>query len=425
MIGVPALSIAFFISRLAFNKRVSPHWKAGMWSFFVLNVISFFAIGSTQVRHFNRGNEITKVVELTSLNSDTLVIDMQDNPYEDAIFSIGDLQLIENGLVSYDVRLRVIQGEGENFELKQVNKSRGLNTPEANRIASEIDYDYQIDGNRITFPRVFTIDKNSKWRAQRVTVTLSVPIGKTIRFENRADNMISRIDIDRDVERPWLDSDQYWVMEDNGLVNKDWAKKNKMSEELNFKDFSNLQLEGKMKVHVEKGEQFKIAITGKEHYLKRVEAVQLEKTLSLITDLKDPSPPIRVHVTMPSLESLDMRNTDDVKVQGFTESNMRLKNDGSYDLKAFINVDSLTLVQDGRGEINVRGSGKHLKADLNRRAKIDAERFAVNTAEVKAQEYSKAFVAVSESIKIDSDNSSSVKIEGEAEVVETQNKNID
>jgi hypothetical protein len=415
IVGVPALMLAFLIARLTFNKRMSPHWKAGLWSFFVINMICFFAIASSQARHFNRGNEITKVMDLTSVNSDTLVIDMQDNPYADAMLAIGDLQLAEDKLVSYDVHLRVIKSDGENFEMKQVNKSRGLNAPDANRIANKINYDYNINGNKISFPRIFTIEKETKWRGQSVVVTLSVPVGKTIRFEKNANNMISRIDIDRDVERPWLDSDQYWVMEDNGLVNKDWSKKNKMSQELNFKDFSNLQLEGKMKVQVKKGDQFKISITGKEDYLKRIEAVQLGKTLSLVTDINEPSPPIRVEITMPSLHSLDMRNTDDVKVQGFTETKMRLKNDGSYDLKAFVNVDSLTLVQDGRGEINVRGSGKHLKADLIRRAKIDTERFTVNTAEVKAQEFSKASIAVSESVKIDSDNSSSVKVEGEGQ----------
>ena len=425
IVGVPALSLAFFVSRLAFNKRMTPHWKAGMWSFFVINLISFFAIASTQARHFNRSNEITKVMDLTAVNSDTLVINMQENPFADAMLSIGDLQLAEDKLVSYDVDLRVIKSDGENFELKQVSKSRGLNAPDANRIASKISYDYNVDGNKISFPRIFTIDKETKWRGQKVIVTLSVPNGKTIRFENNADNMVSRIDIDRDVERPWLDSDQYWVMEDNGLINRDWSKKNKMSEELNFKGFSSLQIEGKMKVQIKRGNQFKISITGKEDYLRRIEAVQLEKTLSLVTDIKEPSSPIRVEISMPSLLSLDMRNTDDVKVQGFTETNMRLKNDGSYDLNAFVNVDSLTLVQDGRGEINVRGSGKHLKADLNRRAQIDTERFTVNTAEIKAEEFSKASLSVSESVIIDSDNSSKIKVEGEAEIIETEDKNID
>ncbi len=425
IIGVPALSLAFLVARMAFNKRMSPHWKAGLWSFFIVNLISLFAIASSQARHFNRGNEITKIIDLSSINSDTLVIDMQENPYADAMLSIGDLQLAENNLVAYDVRLRVIQSDGENFEMKQVNSSRGIDAQNANRIAGKIDYSYQIKDNVISLPRIFTIDKETKWRAQRVNMTLKVPIGKTIRFENNADYLVNRIDIDRDVERPWLDSDQYWVMEDNGLVNKDWTKKNKMSEELNFKDFSSLQIEGRMKVQIEKGDNFKILVSGKENYLKRIESVQLEKTLSLVTDIRNPSSPIRVEITMPSLQSLDIRNTDDVKVQGFSESKMRIKNDGSYDLKAFINVDSLALVQDGRGEIDVRGKGKHLKADLNRRGKIDTERFNVNSAEIKAQEYSKASVSVSEVIRIAADGSSKVTVEGEPKIFETEYKDID
>jgi len=421
IVGVPALSLAFFIAKLTFNKRMSPHWKAGLWSFFVINAISLFAIGTTQVRLFNRGSEITKIMDLTSITSDTLIIDMQENPYAD-VLKIGDFQVAEGKLISYDVRLRVVKGKEAHFEMKQVNSSRGLNLSDANNKASQIDYDYIIEGNVISFPRIFTIDKETKWRSQTVVVTINVPIGKTIRFEKNADNILSRIDIDRDVERPWMDSDQYWVMEDDGLVNKDWAKKNKMSEELNYKDFSKLQFEGKMKVLVEKGDNFKISIIGKENYLKRIEVVQLEETLSMITDIQNPTSPIRVHITMPSLKSLDMRNTDDIKVQGFTESSMRLKNDGGYDLKVFVNVDSLILIQAGRGEINVRGRGKHLKAELNRRAKIDTERFTVNTAEVKAQEYSRASISVSETIRITSDGSSRVNVEGEAEIIKTNNE---
>lgn len=423
--AVPALSLAFFIARLAFGKRLNNHWKAGLWSLWTLNLISISVIASTQARQFNRGSEITKIADLSVINSDTLVIDRLENPYADAMFSLGDLQLADNELVSYDVHLRVMQGDGENFELKQENISRGRDAQDANNRASLINYSYNIKNNTISLPRTFAISKETKWRGQRVYLILTVPVGKTIRFENNADNMVHRIDIDRDVERPWLDSDQYWVMKENGLVNNDWAKKNKMNEERDFKDFSKLQIEGKVKVIVEKGDNFKVSITGKEKHLSRVEAVQLEKTLSLSTDLKNPSSPIRVHIIMPSLQSLDIRNTDDVKIQGFVESKMRLKNDGSYDLKAFVNVDSLFLVQDGRGEINVRGNGKYLKADLNRRGTIDAKRFSVSSAEIKAQENSKAAVSVSDTIRINKDGSSRINIEGEPQLIEGDEENED
>jgi putative autotransporter adhesin-like protein len=153
--------------------------------------------------------------------------------------------------------------------------------------------------------------------------------------------------------------------------------------------------------------------------------MQLENTLSLITNIKNPSKPIRVTVTMPSLISLDVRNTDDIEIQGFTEAVMRLKNDGRNEMAAFINVDSLILIQDGRGEINIRGTGKYLKADLNNRGKIDTERFSVNTAEIKAKEYSKASIAVSETVWITNDGSCRINIEGEPKIIKTNNKNID
>ncbi len=423
--GVPALSLVSLISRLAFKKRLSPHWKAGLWSFWVINVVSLFAIGSTQARHFNRGSEITKVTDLSTLNLDTLVVDMQKNPYDDAMFMMGDFQLAEDNLASHNVRLNVVKGEGESFELKQVNISRGINSEDANAIAGAINYSAVINDNSISLPKIFTIGKETKWRAQTVVLTLSVPVGKTIRFENNADNMVRHIDFDRDMDRPWLDSDQYWVMGSNGLINKDWAKKNNMSKEYDFSDFSKLQIEGKMEVEVVKGDDFKISITGKESYLKQIEVAQLGQTLSLITDIKNPSPSVRLEITMPTLQSLDVRSTDEVKVQGFAESNMRLKNDGGYDLKAFINVDSLFLIQDGKGEINVRGTGNYLKADLNNGGKIDTERFNVNTAEIRAQEYSKASIAASEMIKIDSDKSSMINVEGEPQIIETSKKNID
>jgi len=58
-------------------------------------------------------------------------------------------------------------------------------------------------------------------------------------------------------------------------------------------------------------------------------------------------------------------------------------------------------------------------------AKIDTERFSVNTAEVKAQEFSRASISASETVRITSDGSSRVNVEGEPEIIETDNKNID
>lgn len=427
VVSFPVLGLAFLTARLAFNKRMSAHWSAGIWSFWVLNIISLFAIASSQARYFNSGNDITRDLDLTSINSDTLVIRMQENPYSGELISLGDLQVTDGLLVSHNVHLELIKSDGVNFELKQVNRSKGRNNKAANDIAGAINYNYNLSGNVISLPEIFTIDKATKWRNQTVELSLYVPVGKTIRFENNANELIDYegFNFDEETEQPWPESDQYWVMGSNGLVNIDWAKRNKMSEEYQFTDFSKLQFEGEMEVVIEKGDNFKVSVNGNENYIKQVEVAQLEKTLSFITDIEDLSSPVRVFVTMPSLQSLDIRNTDEVDVKGFTEKSMRLKNDGSNVLKAFINVDSLFLVQDGEGEINVRGNGKYLKADLHNQGRIDTERFNVNSAEIKAMDFSEISVAVSEIIRISKDESSKVNIEGEPQVIDTGKKNID
>lgn len=418
-VSVPLLSLAFLVARLIFNKRLNAWWSAGIWSFWTLNIISLFVIGSTQAQQFNAGNEIKTEHDLSAIKSDTLVIGLQQDPFKDALFSIGDLQLADGFLVDRNVHLNIVKSEGEQFALSQVNRSRGKNTTAAKDLAANIGYDLAIDGNTISLPENFAITKETKWRAQAVILTLHVPVGKTIRFENEAEELVSDIAIDRNVDYPWLDSNQYWVMENNGLVNKDWEKKNSMNRALDFSDFTKLQIEGKLNVVVEKGDVFRVSVAGKENYIDRVEATQLDQTLSIVTDIKKPSPPARLEITMPSLLSIDVHNAGDVYIKGFSEKNMLLKNDGDNELKAFVNVDSLFLSQDGRGVINVSGNGKFLKADLDNYGEIDAERFNVIIANVKARRFSQASVSVSDAIQIAKDNSSKVNIEGEPQIFES------
>ena len=418
VVGIPIFSTFLLGSRLVFKKRLSPYWKAGMWSFWAINLICMFLVGSIQSRQFSRGNELTEAIDLSGLTSDTLVLSKQKNPYDDALFQFGDLTLADDFVVSDNVRINIEKSEDGLFELVQTKKARGQNGDAANRRAKAISYEVKIDGNQLIFPEVFPISKENKWRAQGVEFTLKIPTGKTVRFEDYVHYMVHHSGINRDVEHPWIKNEDHWVMEDNGLVNKDWLKKNKQNEEYDFKDFSQLQIDGNMKVMIEKGDQYKVAVTGKSNYLKRVEVVQLDKTLSISTDLKNPNSPIRLYLTMPNLQSLDTRGTDDVKIQGFSQAKMTIKNEGTCEIKAFVNVDSMNIYQEGRGQIDLRGKGKHLKADLDNRGKLDSERFDVNTAEVYAKEYSKASLAVSEAISIKRDDLSKVSVDGEPKVTE-------
>ena len=85
-------------------------------------------------------------------------------------------------------------------------------------------------------------------------------------------------------------------MKENGLVNTEFIRKSYRSEEFQYKDFENLQIEGEMKVTIQKGDVHQIELNGKPHYLDKVEFVQLDKTLSITSENKYLRSPIYIQV---------------------------------------------------------------------------------------------------------------------------------
>ena len=211
-------------------------------------------------------------------------------------------------------------------------------------------------------------------------------------------------------------------MEEDGLVCNDCEGHSKENNnELTFSDFSKVHIDGLMKVEIEKGDQYRVRVTGKEAYTKKVEVNQMAETLHISTDLTRTGSPIRVYLTMPKLEAISVENTDDVKINGFEEKRMSIRNDGKHDIKAFVNVDSLTIKQKGRNELDIRGSGKFVKADLEGRTKLDAEHFAVNNAiiDLRIGSHASAKMSVTDTLKRMGDIGA-IRFDGDPVVVDNQ-----
>ena len=121
---------------------------------------------------------------------------------------------------------------------------------------------------------------------------------------------------------------------------------------------------------------------------------------------------------MPNLSEVDLENTDDAKITGFKEATMTIRNEGRGDIKAYADVEELTVKLDGRNELDIRGKGKKINAYLDNRANLDAERFAVNIAAIKGDDRSKASLTVSDTLRQRLDGRSVVKVDGEPVVIE-------
>ncbi|MEL6863263.1 MAG: DUF2807 domain-containing protein [Bacteroidota bacterium] len=419
-IGIPLLGVLFFVVRMLYGYEIGRNWKSVMWTVWSVNWVSLIAIASWTGREFNQGAHLDNPLTL-NINSDTLRLELDKrDDYGEAIFQMGHLRIGDDQLVSSDVHLDIEQSEGEVFELVQRNYSRGRQISDATLMAGAIDYQPTIEPGLLSIPHYFTIPAGEKWRAQEIRLVLKVPDGKSIKLGPKISRKLHHFPINRSIEHPWPRGNHIWSMEKGGLVCHDYVLKKNRKQEFPHQDFSKLIIEGKMKVVVTQGEQYQVRLTGKEVYTDKVEMVKMGETLTVFADLRRTNSPVRLFITMPRLLAIDAEDTDDVKIQGFTEPLMHIKNEGKQDFKAYVNVDSLIIRQTGRNELDIRGSGQFMKVSLDGRASIDAEHFSVKRAYLQAMDRTSAKLSVSDQLtkRIDQEDHVKLILEGEPAIVE-------
>lgn len=424
-IGVPILSLILLASRLVFKTHYNVRWKIGLLAFYILNAISLFGISSYTLSQFSSEAQSQQLSESFSIEGDVLNINFTENPYENTWLSLGPdglLKISGDNLVNENINLIIRKSDDENFSLIQDSKSRGKGLAEAKSLAEAIRYRTDLGGNQLNIHPYFLLNKNEKWRNQQVTVTLKVPEGKAIKFTNLYRTDGYKVDYVDDKNHHhhlyWARDGEEYKMKVDGLLGAHKTEVPKQEKEDfdfrdEYKDFSRLHIEGNIKVYVEQGDQFSTKLTGRDHYLKKVEIIQSNEILAVTSPLSRTTAPIRLYITMPSLTELSVENTDDIKLSGFKEDKMLIQSESKSDIKAYIDVENLSVKLDGKNELDIRGKGGRLSASLDNRAKLDAARFSVSYAVLSAKERSNAKLAVSDTLRQNIDRRSSVKVDGE------------
>lgn len=410
VIGLPLLSLVLTITRLLFGTRMRSGWKAGLSAFWFINLISLSFVGTRLFMGFQQGATLHQNVDLSSFQGDTLDIQMLESPYSDSWVNFGgELQLADQSLIAKQVHLSIVKAEGNSFELREERSSRGNTLQEAESQAASIDYAAQMQENhRLSLPSYFHIYRGDKWRGQRINLTLKVPEGKAIRLGESYPLKISHIELADEPINPWEERGKTWVMTENGLTCQSCQHENSEQDFLDFDAFSQLKLEGKMKVSITQGDSYKIKLMGNPAHIRTVDASQEGEILHISTPLRNPSSPLRLNITMPQISELDSRLTDDIYLGGFDVPALNVTTFGAYELKIDVKADTLFLEQDSQSKVDLQGQCHWLKAALNDRTRLDGEKMTIGGAEVTATENSRAFFGNLTKLDIHQDESSSV-----------------
>jgi len=396
LVGIPILSLALLAGRLVFKTKYNLKWSKSLGLIWALNIITLFGIGSYLFSQFSVGKTVDVSSQILSTSQNILNVSATENPYEDALIGIGNLDILGDLLISRDVQIHVQKTEGQNFQVEHICKSRGKNIEDATNTATSVQHDFTVEDNKIKLNPYFTLNKGEKWRNQHAIIRLYVPEGKSIKFDNLPHTIRHRIRLGKDgfYHRHYLRNGETWTMTEKGFVNSKHANKQNSNRSSNHKTIRSYELD-------------------------KIEMEQAENKLSINTNLSKTSFPIRVTIAMPSLTALHCINTDDIRIDGFEEATMSIDATGeqSTEIKANIDVEQLAINLRERYKMDIRGSGQLLELQLKDRSKLEAEHFAVKTAHVELKNRSRAALAIADTLHQSIGKDSRIKVDGEPVIV--------
>lgn len=190
VLGIPLIMLIYKAIKVLFNIRIENkfiNWTAlALW---IVGVVLSFILVSSIGREF-RSRE-TQRIDLPVIQpvGDTLFIDLLNEPgYDSDAFYIDnhridgpwDITSDPDSIRIDEVSLDIVRSNSPNFELVQVNTSRGRDRRDAIENARQIEYTIEQTSSKLKFNETFILPKGAKYRGQDIKLILKVPQGKSV-----------------------------------------------------------------------------------------------------------------------------------------------------------------------------------------------------------------------------------------------------
>ena len=148
--------------------------------------------------NFREQVEIDYEVPLDIDSADVLIVDVtRDNIFSNHIeynqvWNYTELVKVKEDKIFLGYpELRITQKEDStDFEVLLYKKSNGLTNKDAINKAEKINYNIDVQKNKISLAPYFIIDKDDKLRNQQAIVEIKIPLGKKIKFGKNIDRIM-------------------------------------------------------------------------------------------------------------------------------------------------------------------------------------------------------------------------------------------
>jgi phage shock protein PspC (stress-responsive transcriptional regulator) len=341
------------------------------------------------------------------------------------------LKLNEAGFEDYTSPDLTLKGyEGKEIKLVQRFRAQGFSRKNGAENAQMVTYEVTQQDSSLTFDANLSFKKDAKFRAQRLDMELYIPYGQVFVI----DEYLWRI-----IDNNYKDYDGYydsnfnktWKMTETGFECLDCKqpterKSIQLKDQYGYNDFNEIELMGIFDLSIYQADEFSIQLDGPESEKRKYEVSLSGETLEIryrsrnqsfwenSIDLDDK---VKIQISLPHLRKLKIKGAGEFDLRGFDEDEMDITLVGAMSGEADIRSHNLMIDMSGPISFQLDGRGNFLQAEVRKMAQLKANQYEIENAVVEAKEMGRARVNATNSIEIDTDVVSTVKYQGNPEVI--------
>jgi phage shock protein PspC (stress-responsive transcriptional regulator) len=349
----------------------------------------------------------------------------------DLVGKTAILNLTQIGLEDYDVTTLKLRGHEDSvYRLEQRFEARGKSRKDAIDNAKMVTYNVVVDDSVFTFDSNIQFSDEAKFRGQKLDMILYIPYNQTFMMDEDL-RYILRSTIYSNGFRVSQMEGNTWMFTEDGLQcltctsdrsssqnTRSYDSDNGERISFDFSGFQSVDVGSIFNTEIRAGSNWDVEVSGRDRDLEDV-VIKVTNGELVINFKKDISKwdrnrkEVKVHITMPELQSLDLSGAAKGKVYGFDQHNMDINLSGASVTEMDVNLTEANIDLAGVSRLNISGTGESLDAEISGASNLNAEDFMVDYAVLDVSGASKARVHVNKELEIDASGGSSVRYSGD------------
>jgi phage shock protein PspC (stress-responsive transcriptional regulator) len=349
----------------------------------------------------------------------------------DLVGKTAILNLTQIGLEDYDVTTLKLRGHEDSvYRLEQRFEARGKSRKDAIDNAKMVTYNVVVDDSVFTFDSNIQFSDEAKFRGQKLDMILYIPYNQTFMMDEDL-RYILRSTIYSNGFRVSQMEGNTWMFTEDGLQcltctsdrsssqnTRSYDSDNGERISFDFSGFQSVDVGSIFNTEIRAGSNWDVEVSGRDRDLEDV-VIKVTNGELVINFKKDISKwdrnrkEVKVHITMPELQSLDLSGAAKGKVYGFDQHNMDINLSGASVTEMDVDLTEANIDLAGVSRLNISGTGESLDAEISGASNLNAEDFMVDYAVLDVSGASKARVHVNKELEIDASGGSSVRYSGD------------